>query len=79
MRSTCVCEQVGDLAVLHSNQLIMFGLFKKKDPKAVLEERYKQLLAEAHRLSTVDRKASDLKRAEAEEVIKAIEQMASAR
>jgi hypothetical protein len=57
----------------------MFGLFKKKDPKVALEERYKQLLAEAHRLSTVDRKASDLKRAEAEEVIKAIEQMTGPR
>lgn len=53
----------------------MFGLFKKKDPRDILEKRYKELLAEAHRLSTVDRKASDLKRAEAEDVIKAIEQL----
>lgn len=51
----------------------MFGLFKKKDPREALEKQYKDLLAESHRLSTVDRKASDLKRAEAEEVIKAIE------
>ncbi len=53
----------------------MFGLFKKKDPREALEKRYKELLAEAHRLSTVDRKASDLKRAEAEEVIKALDQL----
>jgi hypothetical protein len=53
----------------------MFGLFKKKDPRDELEKRYKELLAESHRLSTVDRKASDLKRAEAEEVIKAIERL----
>jgi len=53
----------------------MFGLFKKKDPREVLEKKYKDLLAEVHRLSTLDRKASDLKRAEAEEVIKAIEQL----
>jgi len=54
---------------------IMFGLFKKKDPREALEKQYKDLLAEAHRLSTLDRKASDLKRAEAEEVIKAIERL----
>ncbi len=47
----------------------MFGLFKKKDPREELEKRYKELLAESFRLSTVNRKASDLKRAEAEELI----------
>lgn len=51
----------------------MFGLFKKKDPRAVVMERYKALLAEAHRLSTVDRRASDLKRAEAEALLDAFE------
>ena len=51
----------------------MFGLFKKKDPRAVVMERYKGLLAEAHRLSTVDRRASDLKRAEAEALLDAFE------
>ena len=63
------------LTVLYPNQYIMFGLFKKKDPREALEKQYKELLAESHRLSTVDRKASDLKRAEAEEVVKAIEQL----
>ena len=51
----------------------MFGLFKKKDPKKVIMDRYKVLLAESHRLSTQDRKASDLKRAEAEEVLKELD------
>ena len=51
----------------------MFGLFKKKDPRAKLEERYRDLLAESYRLSTLDRRASDLKRAEAEEVLQALE------
>jgi hypothetical protein len=51
----------------------MFGLFKKKDPKAVIMERYRALLAESHRLSTIDRKASDLKHAEAEEVLKELD------
>ncbi|MCB0770897.1 MAG: Lacal_2735 family protein [Flavobacteriales bacterium] len=51
----------------------MFGLFRKKDPKVGIMERYRALLAESHRLSTIDRKASDLKRAEAEEVLKELD------
>lgn len=47
----------------------MFGLFKKKDPREETMKRYKAMLAESHRLSTVDRKASDLKRAEAEALL----------
>jgi hypothetical protein len=47
----------------------MFGLFKKKDPRDQIMKRYKDLLAESHRLSTVDRRASDLKRAEAEALL----------
>lgn len=50
----------------------MFGLFKK-DPVKKLRKKYKDLMEESYRLSTTDRKASDLKRAEAEEVIKEIE------
>lgn len=44
----------------------MFGLFNKKDPRAVLEKRYMDLWAEAYRSKTVDSKVSDLERAEAE-------------
>lgn len=50
----------------------MFGLFKK-DPKKALEKKYQDLIAEAHALSTSDRKASDLKTAEAEQVLKELE------
>jgi hypothetical protein len=46
----------------------MFGLFKKKSEKEKLNEQYKKLLEEYHKLSTVDRKKADLKMAEAEEV-----------
>jgi hypothetical protein len=53
----------------------MFNLFKKKDPKTELTERYRKLLAEAHRLSTSDRRASDLKAAEAQEVLKRLEEL----
>ena len=51
---------------------MFFGLFKK-DPTKKLRKQYKQLMEESFRLSTTDRAASDLKRAEAEEVMKEIE------
>lgn len=49
--------------------------FLKKDPKKALIKQYKDLLAEAHRLSSIDRKASDAKAAEAEEIAKKIDAM----
>jgi hypothetical protein len=52
----------------------MFGLFKK-DPVKKLQKQYKDLMEESYNLSTVDRKASDLKRAEAEEVLKEIDKL----
>ena len=51
----------------------MFGLFKKKSKKQILEEKYKRLIEEAYRLSKINRKASDAKTAEAEEVLAQIE------
>jgi DnaJ-domain-containing protein 1 len=53
----------------------MFGLFKKKSEKEKLEEQYKKLLSEAHQLSHTNRKASDEKLAEAEEVVKKIQSL----
>jgi hypothetical protein len=52
---------------------LMFGLFKKKSEKEKLEEKYQKLLDEAYRLSKTDRAASDLKAAEADEILKKIE------
>ncbi|MFS4494470.1 Lacal_2735 family protein [Maribacter sp. 2308TA10-17] len=54
----------------------MFGLFKKKSEKEVLQAQYKKLLKEAHSLSTTNRKLSDEKVFEAEEVMKQIEKLA---
>ena len=68
-------EHYESSAVLLETLFDMFGLFKKKDPREELEKRYKELLAESYRLSTVDRKASDLKRAEAEELIDAMDKL----
>ncbi|QDO94547.1 Lacal_2735 family protein [Formosa sediminum] len=53
----------------------MFGLFKKKSEKEKLESQYKKLLEEAHRLSTTNRKMSDQKMYEAEEVLKQLEKL----
>ena len=54
----------------------MFGkLFGKTSPKEKLEKKYKKLLEESHRLSHSNRAKSDLLRAEAEEVLKEIENL----
>ena len=49
------------------------GWFTKKTEKEKLHDRYKKLIEEAHKLSHSNRKASDLKTSEAEEVLKQIE------
>jgi len=51
----------------------MFGFFKKKTPLEKLHLEYKKLLSEAHKLSKVDRKKSDHKMAEANEVLNKID------
>lgn len=53
----------------------MFNFFKKKSPIEKLELRYRKLLEESYRLSTTDRKASDQKRAEAEELALEIDKL----
>lgn len=54
----------------------MFGLFKKKSEKEKLQEQYAKLLEEAHSLSTSNRRLSDQKAFEAEEIMKKIETLA---
>lgn len=51
-------------------RIIMFGLFKKKTEKEKLQEQYKKLMKEAHSLSSTNRKLSDQKVFEAEEIMK---------
>lgn len=51
----------------------MFNPFKKKTELEKLQEKYKKLMAEYHRLSSIDRKSADLLMAEAEELGKQIE------
>ena len=53
----------------------MFGLFNKKSGKEKLQAKYEKLLKEAHSLSTTNRKMSDQKIFEAEEVMKQLEKL----
>jgi hypothetical protein len=53
----------------------MFKLFKKKSEKEILQKKYEKLLKEAHTLSTTNRKQSDTKVFEAEEVLKQLEKL----
>ncbi len=51
----------------------MFGLFKKKSEKEMLQEAYAKKLTEVHKASQVNRKKADRLAAEAEEIAKKIE------
>ena len=53
----------------------MFGLFKKKSKVEKLQAEYKKLMEEAHRLSTSNRKMSDEKNYEANEILKEIDKI----
>ncbi len=53
----------------------MFGLFKKKSEKEKLYEKYQKLSKEAHSLSSTNRKLSDQKVYEAEEIMKKLEKL----
>ena len=53
----------------------MFGFFKKKSAKEKLQIQYEKLLKEAHSLSKTNRKMSDQKTFEAEEVMKQLEKL----
>lgn len=53
----------------------MFKFFKKKSKKELLMQRYDQLIKEAYKLSHTDRKASNFKQFEAEELMKEIEKL----
>lgn len=57
------------------NTYNMLGLFKKKSEKDKLYKQYTKLLKEAHQLSKTNRKLSDQKTYEAEEVMKAMERL----
>lgn len=51
----------------------MFNLFRRKTKTEVLNKKYQRLLNEAYKLSTINRKASDQKTAEANMILTKIE------
>lgn len=53
----------------------MFGLFKKTSEIDKLQKKYEILMKEWHELSATNRAKSDKKFAEAQEVVKKIEQI----
>ena len=53
----------------------MFGIFKKKSEVEKLNEKYQKLMQEAFELSKTDRKASDEKTAEANEILRKIDEV----
>lgn len=53
----------------------MFGLFKRKTEKEILESKYKKCLEEAYALSKSNRSASDAKTAEANKILEEIEKL----
>jgi hypothetical protein len=53
----------------------MFSLFKSKSPIEKLTNEYQKLMAEAHKLSTVNRTASDAKVKEANDVQDKIDEL----
>ncbi|MEO0526352.1 MAG: Lacal_2735 family protein [Bacteroidota bacterium] len=53
----------------------MFGLFKKKSEEEVLQKKYKKLMEEAHRLSKTNRKLSDDKVYEADQILQQIDKL----
>jgi len=56
----------------------MFSLFRKKSELERLTEQYQSLLEASFKLSTTDRKTSDLKRAEAEALVPRIDELRNA-
>lgn len=51
----------------------MFGLFKKQSEIELLQKKYAKAMKEWHRLSTIDRQASDKAYAEAQALTDKIE------
>ena len=55
----------------------MFGIFKRKTEKEKLLARYKKIKEEAYRLSKIDRRKSDEKEKEANDILDAIDNIES--
>jgi predicted HAD superfamily Cof-like phosphohydrolase len=70
-------EKVNYNKVTLQNTYKMFELFKQKSAKDKLYEQYEQLMAQSHALTKTNRAESDKKYAEAQELIKQIDELES--
>lgn len=70
-------EKVNYNKVTLHNTYKMFELFKQKSAKDKLYEQYEQLMAQSHALTKTNRAESDKKYAEAQELIKQIDELES--
>jgi len=62
-------------SILPLNAMENVAMFGSGNSKDKLQEKYNKLMQESFDLSTVNRKKSDLKRAEAEEVGKQLDEL----
>ncbi len=53
----------------------MFNLFKKRSEVEILQKKYEKLMAEAYKLSSINRADSDKKVGEADLILKQIEEL----
>lgn len=72
MVSLCLLFKVSCIKI---KQNTMLGLFKKKSEVEKLNKKYDKLMQESYELSTVNRKASDEKYAEANKILERIEKI----
>ncbi len=56
----------------------MFGIFRKKTKKEILQAKYEKLMKEAFELSRINRTEGDRKYSEADEIMKKIEAITKA-
>ena len=63
--------------IFNYKTITMFGLFKKKTEIEKLDIQYKKALSEAHQLASTNRKLSDEKMAEANDIGEKIEKLRS--
>lgn len=60
---------------VYTKTIEMLKLFKRKSEVDKLREKHRKLLAEAHALSSVNRRQSDEKIAESEAILKRIQEI----
>ena len=71
----CIQVDFSDLKIKSFKLKMMFGLLKKKSEKEKLQEQSDKLLKEAYELSSTNRKMSDQKTFQANEILEQLEKL----